>query len=85
MVNDLTEELASRDLTWNASEYESSQDVGLIDYVDEAFGENSAVVVAGHQAEDTRAASLFLSDYLDHQEDLTGSQVTVDTESGEVV
>jgi hypothetical protein len=86
-VNTLTAELADEGMTWNASQYESNQDVGVLDLVNGAFSEgNSALVVAGHQADDTRAAAEFISNYQEHSEDLADqTTVQVSTENNQVV
>ncbi|MFT4868278.1 MAG: hypothetical protein ACI9LV_000905, partial [Candidatus Nanohaloarchaea archaeon] len=69
-VNTLTEELAQDNKTWTQGEYE--QDTWVLDLV-EGFSEDThALVVAGHSADDTRAASSFISNYADNAEDLAG-------------
>ena len=86
-VNDLTAELADEGMTWNASEYESNEGVGVLDLVEGAFSDgNHALVVAGHQADDTRAASEFIANYQEHAEDLAeATTVQVSTENNQVV
>jgi hypothetical protein len=83
-ANSLTQELVDDNQTMPASEYTEGQ--GMIQMVDGWSDGNSALVVAGYQGEDTRAAAQFLADYRNNQEDLEGqSEVTIETSSGSVV
>jgi hypothetical protein len=69
-VNTLTEELAQDNKTWTADEYD--EDTWVLDLV-EGFSEDThALVVAGHSAPDTRAASSFISNYADNADELAG-------------
>jgi hypothetical protein len=83
-VNSLVQELVDDGQTMAASEYTEGE--GMIQMVDGWSSGNSALVVAGHSGEDTRAAGEFLANYRDHQSDLEGQdQVTISTETGSVV
>ncbi|EHK01963.1 hypothetical protein HRED_00231 [Candidatus Haloredivivus sp. G17] len=82
-VNSLVGELVDENQTMPASDYTEGE--GMVQMVD-GFGDHSALVVAGHSGEDTRAAGEFLADYRNNQEAMAGqSQVTVSTETGQVV
>jgi len=85
LVNDLTGDLADQGSTWNSSEYESNQGVGVLDLVNDAFDGNTALVVAGWQADDTSAAAEYLVENAGAQELEGRSTVQVDTESGELL
>jgi hypothetical protein len=83
-VNSLVQELVDDGQTMAASEYTEGE--GMIQMVDGWSSGNSALVVAGHSGEDTRAAGEFLANYRDHASDLEGQdQVTISTETGSVV
>lgn len=82
-VNSLVGELVDENQTMPASDYTEGE--GMVQMVD-GFGDHSALIVAGHSGEDTRAAGEFLADYRNNQEAMAGqSQVTVSTETGQVV
>jgi S-layer protein (TIGR01564 family) len=69
-VNTLVEELASENKTWTADDYE--EDTWVLDLV-EGFSEDThALVVAGYASQDTQAASNFISNYADNQDELAG-------------
>jgi hypothetical protein len=83
-ANSLTQELVDDNQTMPASDYTEGQ--GMIQMVDGWSSGNSALVVAGYQGEDTRAAAEFLANYRNNQDALEGqSEVTIETSSGSVV
>ncbi|QKQ98962.1 S-layer protein [Candidatus Nanohaloarchaea archaeon] len=85
LVNDLTADLASQGDTWNATQYENNKDVGVLDLVNNAFNGNTALVVAGWNAEDTSAAA----DYLVENQGASALEgkttAQVNTNTGELV
>jgi S-layer protein (TIGR01564 family) len=87
-INDLTAELAAENQTWDAETWRTGgyEGTSLLQMVDGWNDEQSALVVAGHSAEDTRTAAEFLANYGDHSDALSGeSQVQISTETGNVV
>ena len=87
-VNGLTADLASEGQTWNSTQYENNQGVGVLDLVNDAFSDGySALVVAGWQAEDTTAAADYLVDYNPETDTALDGRTTaqVNTDSGELV
>ncbi|AOV94321.1 hypothetical protein AQV86_00140 [Nanohaloarchaea archaeon SG9] len=87
-INDLTAELADENQTWDANEWQTGGHEGesVLQMVDGWNEDHSALVVAGHSAEDTTTAADFLANYGDHSEALSGTdQVTISTETGNVV
>jgi len=87
-INDLTAELADENQTWDANEWQTGGHEGesVLQMVDGWNEDQSALVVAGHSAEDTTTAADFLANYGDHSEALSGTdQVTISTETGNVV
>ncbi|MFB6180545.1 MAG: S-layer protein [Candidatus Nanohalobium sp.] len=89
-VNDLTQQLAQEDMTmtedkWVSGDYEGTSILQLTEGFD-GEGGNKALVVAGHQGEDTNAAAEYLANYESHQEALSGKEkVKISTETGQVV
>ncbi|PSH01735.1 MAG: hypothetical protein BRC27_01075, partial [Nanohaloarchaea archaeon SW_10_44_10] len=69
-VNSLTEELAQENKTWTRDQYD--EDTWVLDLVDGFREGTHALVVAGHSADDTRAASSYISNYADHEDELAG-------------
>ncbi|WEL23821.1 S-layer protein [Candidatus Nanohalovita haloferacivicina] len=87
-VNDLTADLADEGQTWNSTQYENNQGVGVLDLVNDAFDEGySALVVAGWNAEDTSAAADYLVNYnADTDTALEGKTTAqVNTDTNELV
>ncbi|MFB6202906.1 MAG: S-layer protein [Candidatus Nanohaloarchaea archaeon] len=86
-VNSLTKELANAGDTWTQQDYMNNSDVGVLDLVNNAFAQGEhALVVAGAQAEDTRTASQYLSNYEQHSSVLEGKQtVQISTQTQSVV
>ncbi|MBC5792803.1 MAG: hypothetical protein H8Z69_02065 [Nanohaloarchaea archaeon] len=78
-VNTLTETLAENNQTKSSSEYQ--EDMWMLQTVENAFNQNQALVVAGHSAEDTQAASNYLANYQDHQDEMTGKSLEKTTVS----
>jgi hypothetical protein len=81
-INELTAELADEGSSRVQTNY--SEGTGYIELIDEAFDGDSALVVAGHSADDTRNAAEFLANYGDHSESMEGTELEIDTASGEV-
>ncbi|PSG98526.1 MAG: hypothetical protein BRC29_00175 [Nanohaloarchaea archaeon SW_7_43_1] len=69
-VNSLTEELAQENKTWTRDNYD--EDTWVLDLVDGFREGTHALVVAGHSADDTRAASSYISNYADNADELAG-------------
>ncbi|MFP4038877.1 MAG: S-layer protein, partial [Candidatus Nanohaloarchaea archaeon] len=83
-VNSLVQELVDDNQTMDSSEYTEGE--GMVQMVDGFSEGQSALVVAGHSGEDTRAAGEFLADYRNNEADLEGeSEVAISTETGSVV
>ena len=76
-VNDLVAELAAAGKTWNTATYVAEgAGTAIIDYVEDAFTSGkAALVVAGHDAADTRAATGLLQTFDDRS--LSGSSVVI--------
>lgn len=73
-VNTLVSDLASQGETWTTQEWRTQhQGEALIQLVENAFSQgNHALIVAGHSADDTRAAARYISNYGAHQSTLKG-------------
>lgn len=79
VVNTLVAELATAAKTKDTAWYRSQgSGTALIDYVADAFTSGkAALVVAGHSAGDTRAATGWLQDFGAHKSDLMGARVVL--------
>ncbi|MCJ7450781.1 MAG: S-layer protein, partial [Candidatus Nanohaloarchaeota archaeon QJJ-9] len=74
-VNSLVQELASENKTRTLEEWRSGDYDGefLLQTVDNAFSEGyNAMIVAGHAAEDTKAAAKYIGNYKSHADELEG-------------
>ncbi|MDY6778084.1 MAG: S-layer protein, partial [Candidatus Nanohaloarchaea archaeon] len=80
-VNQLVADLASNGKTWTQDEWMNQhQGEALLQVVNDAFTQDKhALVVAGHSADDTRAAARYIAEYGQHQQALkdAGKQMTL--------
>lgn len=71
-VNTLVADLADDGDTWTAEQWRNEHvDEALLQVVEDAFADGQhAMIVAGHSADDTRAAARYISEWRSHQDTL---------------
>lgn len=85
-VNQLVKNLADAGKTTAAADY--AADTAIIQMVENAFGENEALIVAGYAAKDTQLAGRVLAAYLlqgQNADKMTGDKVTLGTAGASTV
>ncbi|MCD6547178.1 MAG: S-layer protein, partial [Nanoarchaeota archaeon] len=81
-VNKLVYNLAEEGKTQGVADY--AENTALIQYIEDAFGTNDALIIAGHMAKDTQKAGKVVAGYVlngQFSDLMQGNKVVFDTET----
>ncbi len=87
-INKLVATLANNNMTTTLSQWRSGNmtNKAIIQYIDNAFGNEPALVIAGYSGTDTLIATKVLADHIlnpeDYKDKFVGNKITLDTSSG---